>query len=239
MKSSRAKHRSAQPRTAALRHVIRDRLFVSSVAVLVALGTASSASAAIIYTDDQTAEEQLASQIVAEAGEADRQWDQVEPMESILPVREEAAAESEKAEAAETPEEEVEEEEEPAVEETTGSTSSESSGTSVDISAECSDYSGNKAIGCTMTLDRGWGMGEFSCLLSLWERESNWNEAAYNSSSGAFGIPQSLPGDKMASAGSDWQTNPATQIKWGLGYISDRYGSPCGAWSHSESVGWY
>ena len=58
-----------------------------------------------------------------------------------------------------------------------------------------------------------------------------------NSSSGAYGIPQALPGSKMASEGSDWQTNPATQIKWGLGYIEGRYGSPCKAWSHSQSVG--
>ena len=85
----------------------------------------------------------------------------------------------------------------------------------------------------------GWGMDQWSCLDSLWQRESNWNPYAQNSSSGAYGIPQSLPGSKMASAGSDWQTNPATQIKWGLGYIDGRYGSPCGAWAHSQSVGWY
>ena len=70
-------------------------------------------------------------------------------------------------------------------------------------------------------------------------RESGWNPSAQNASSGAYGIPQSLPGSKMASAGADWATNPATQIKWGLGYIQDRYGSPCGAWGHSESYGWY
>ncbi|MEB4613228.1 hypothetical protein OOT08_01095, partial [Leucobacter sp. M11] len=80
---------------------------------------------------------------------------------------------------------------------------------------------------------------EFNCLNSLWERESNWNVSAMNTSSGAYGIPQSLPGDKMASAGADWQTNPDTQIRWGLGYIQGRYGSPCNAWAHSESVGWY
>ena len=85
----------------------------------------------------------------------------------------------------------------------------------------------------------GFSSDQFGCLDSLWTRESNWNPAASNSSSGAFGIPQSLPGSKMASAGADWATNPATQIKWGLGYIQDRYGSPCGAWGHSESYGWY
>ena len=85
----------------------------------------------------------------------------------------------------------------------------------------------------------GWGDDQFGCLVSLWNRESGWNSQAYNSSSGAFGIPQALPGSKMASAGADWQTNAATQISWGLGYIAGRYGNPCGAWSHSESVGWY
>lgn len=85
----------------------------------------------------------------------------------------------------------------------------------------------------------GWGDDQFGCLVSLWNKESGWNYQAYNRSSGAYGIPQALPGSKMGSAGADWQTNPATQIAWGLGYISGRYGSPCGAWSHSQSTGWY
>jgi hypothetical protein len=85
----------------------------------------------------------------------------------------------------------------------------------------------------------GWGDDQFGCLVSLWNKESGWNYRAYNASSGATGIPQALPGSKMASAGADWQTNPATQIAWGLGYISGRYGSPCAAWGHSQSVGWY
>lgn len=85
----------------------------------------------------------------------------------------------------------------------------------------------------------GFSSDQFGCLDSLWMRESGWNPAAQNASSGAFGIPQALPGSKMASAGADWATNPATQIEWGLGYIRDRYGSPCGAWGHSQAVGWY
>ena len=85
----------------------------------------------------------------------------------------------------------------------------------------------------------GWSSGEFSCLVSLWDRESGWNTYASNPSSGAYGIPQVLPGSKMASAGADWATNPATQIRWGLGYIQQVYGSPCAAWGHSQSVGWY
>lgn len=85
----------------------------------------------------------------------------------------------------------------------------------------------------------GWGDDQFGCLVDLWNKESGWNVYATNPSSGAYGIPQALPGSKMGTAGADWQTNAATQIKWGLGYISGRYGTPCGAWSHSASVGWY
>jgi hypothetical protein len=85
---------------------------------------------------------------------------------------------------------------------------------------------------------RGWS-GQFGCLNALWQRESGWNPRARNASSGAFGIPQALPGSKMASAGADWRTNPVTQIRWGLSYIASRYGSPCGAWAHSQATGWY
>ncbi|GLI28677.1 hypothetical protein ARHIZOSPH14_29190 [Agromyces rhizosphaerae] len=86
---------------------------------------------------------------------------------------------------------------------------------------------------------RGWSTGEFDCLVALWNKESGWRVNAMNPYSGAYGIPQALPGSKMATAGADWQTNAATQIEWGLGYIAGRYGTPCGAWSHSQSVGWY
>jgi len=96
-----------------------------------------------------------------------------------------------------------------------------------------------RAVGKLMAADRGWTGSQWTCLNSLWTRESNWNYQASNPSSGAYGIPQSLPGSKMASAGSDWQTNPITQIEWGLDYIAGRYGTPCGAWAHSEDVGWY
>jgi hypothetical protein len=90
-----------------------------------------------------------------------------------------------------------------------------------------------------MVAARGWGDDQFSCLVALWNKESGWRVNAFNASSGAYGIPQSLPGNKMATAGPDWQTNPATQISWGLTYIAARYGSPCGAWAHSEAVGSY
>ena len=96
-----------------------------------------------------------------------------------------------------------------------------------------------KAIAYDMVAARGWAVAEYDCLVSLWQKESGWNVYANNPSSGAYGIPQSLPGSKMASAGADWATNPATQITWGLGYIQGRYASPCGAWNASLSKGWY
>lgn len=80
---------------------------------------------------------------------------------------------------------------------------------------------------------------QFGCLDALFQRESGWNPTAKNKSSSAYGIPQALPGSKMASAGADWQTNPLTQVRWGVSYVNARYGSPCGAWAHSESHGWY
>lgn len=86
---------------------------------------------------------------------------------------------------------------------------------------------------------RGWAPEEFDCLVVLWNRESGWRANAANPSSGAYGIPQSLPGSKMASAGTDWQTNAETQINWGLTYIAGRYGSPCAALSFSDRRGYY
>lgn len=96
-----------------------------------------------------------------------------------------------------------------------------------------------RALGQVLAAEAGWSGSQWSCLDSLWTRESKWDPTARNRSSGAFGIPQALPGSKMASAGADWATNPATQIAWGFSYIRDRYGSPCGAWAHSESYNWY
>ncbi|MBB5639938.1 hypothetical protein [Cryobacterium roopkundense] len=85
----------------------------------------------------------------------------------------------------------------------------------------------------------GWGADQFSCLNQLWQKESNWNYLAYNPS-GATGIPQALPGSKMASAGTDWATNASTQVAWGLEYIkASSYGTPCAAWAHSQANNWY
>jgi hypothetical protein len=85
----------------------------------------------------------------------------------------------------------------------------------------------------------GWSSGQFSCLDPLWAQESGWSVTAYNAGSGAYGIPQALPGSRMAGAGPDWQTNAATQIRWGLEYIKSTYGSPCAAWDHEQATGWY
>ncbi|MBP2346224.1 hypothetical protein JOF58_005084 [Streptomyces cinnamonensis] len=81
--------------------------------------------------------------------------------------------------------------------------------------------------------------GQFQCFSNIINQESTWNYLAVNKSSGAYGLVQALPGSKMASAGADWRTNPATQIKWGLNYMEDRYGSPCAAWSFHQANGWY
>lgn len=96
-----------------------------------------------------------------------------------------------------------------------------------------------RGIAQAMLADYGWSADQFSCLDSLWQRESNWNHLAQNPSSGAYGIPQALPGSKMATAGPDWQTSARTQIVWGLDYIARAYGSPCGAWGHSNAFNWY
>ena len=85
----------------------------------------------------------------------------------------------------------------------------------------------------------GMSTSDFSCVDSIWSQESGWNVHADNPHSSAYGIPQALPGSKMSSAGPNWQNSAETQIKWGLGYIKGRYGSPCAAWSFKRAHGWY
>jgi len=96
-----------------------------------------------------------------------------------------------------------------------------------------------RSVGRLLAADRGWGDQQFDCLNSLWAKESGWRWNADNAGSDAYGIPQALPGSKMSSVGSDWATNPITQIKWGLSYIANRYGTPCSAWSQSRAANWY
>ncbi len=109
----------------------------------------------------------------------------------------------------------------------------------MDVATAPVDPGSARALGQAMAAERGWGADEFSCLDQLWQKESGWRWNADNPSSEAYGIAQANPGSKMATVGSDWLTNPATQIEWGLGYISGRYGTPCGAWAHSVEIGWY
>jgi hypothetical protein len=101
------------------------------------------------------------------------------------------------------------------------------------------DPAAARRIGYDLLPSFGWSTGTyFGCLDDLWNRAGGWKYNAV-AASGAYGIPQALPGSKMASAGPEWRTNPTTQIKWGLGYIKAIYGSPCGAWAFLEANGYY
>jgi hypothetical protein len=99
----------------------------------------------------------------------------------------------------------------------------------------------SSAIGIATILSRqrGWSGANLNALIKLWDKESGWNYRAKNPSSSAYGIPQALPGSKMAASGADWATNPTTQIRWGLQYIAERYGNPLAAWAHSQRLNWY
>ena len=112
-------------------------------------------------------------------------------------------------------------------------------GTTAAVAAAPPDPGTAQSIAYNMLSSFGWSPSTyFSCLNNIYTRESGWRYNAENAS-GAYGIPQALPGSKMATAGADWMTNPATQIKWGLGYIQSRYGDPCSAWSFWQAHGYY
>lgn len=96
-----------------------------------------------------------------------------------------------------------------------------------------------RVIARALLTEFGFEQSQFDCLDPLYSSESGWRWNADNPNSSAYGIPQALPGSKMSSAGADWATNPVTQIRWGLGYIQDRYGTPCEAWSFKRARGWY
>src|ERR1700761_1074515 len=121
----------------------------------------------------------------------------------------------------------------------TSSSSQTTGGTGVTTTAPPSNPTAAEATAQSMLASFGFSSSQWPCLYDLWQRESGWNVYAENAASGAYGIPQSLPGDKMASAGADWQTDPVTQIRWGLGYIKSVYGTPCSAWANEESYGYY
>jgi hypothetical protein len=121
-----------------------------------------------------------------------------------------------------------------------GTSSTSTGGGVTTVSAPAPDPGTAQSIAYNMLPSFGFSQSsQWGCLLNIWNRESGWNYLAENPYSGAYGIPQALPGDKMASAGADWQTNPATQIKWGLGYIQSIYGTPCGAWNFELANGYY
>ena len=115
-----------------------------------------------------------------------------------------------------------------------------SGGTGIQTTAPPADPSSAEQIGQTELVDFGFSEStQWPCLYDLWEQESGWNVYAENPSSGAYGIPQSLPADKMATVASDWQTDPTTQIIWGLDYIKATYGTPCAAWQNELDYGSY
>jgi resuscitation-promoting factor RpfB len=119
-----------------------------------------------------------------------------------------------------------------------GSSSGGAGSTDLIVDMPAPDPGTAQSIAFNLLGSYGFASSQWGCLDDLWERESGWVYNAENAS-GAYGIPQALPGSKMASAGPDWQTDPTTQIKWGLGYIKSTYGTPCGAWDHEEADGWY
>jgi resuscitation-promoting factor RpfB len=119
------------------------------------------------------------------------------------------------------------------------SSGNSSPGSSTVTTVAAPDPAAAQAIARSMMASFGFPSSEFSCLVDIWNRESGWKYDAENPSSGAYGIPQALPGYKMASAGPDWQTDPATQIRWGLGYIQQVYGNPCAAWNFDVANGGY
>ncbi|HEX3516012.1 MAG TPA: lytic transglycosylase domain-containing protein [Trebonia sp.] len=122
----------------------------------------------------------------------------------------------------------------------TSSSSQTTGGTGVATTAPPSDPTAAQATAKAMLASFGFSeTTQWPCLYDIWEQESTWNVYASNPVSGAYGIPQALPADKMASVGADWQTDATTQIKWGLGYIKSVYGTPCAAWQNEVDYGYY
>ena len=119
-----------------------------------------------------------------------------------------------------------------------GDATSDSASDGTSVSVDIPSAGSAQAVAYSMVKARGWSTSEYQCLVDLWNRESGWSVTAANPS-GAYGIPQALPGSKMSTAGADWQTSARTQITWGLSYITGRYGTPCGAWAHSNAYNWY
>ncbi|AWB95305.1 hypothetical protein DCE93_06230 [Agromyces badenianii] len=181
--------------------------------------TITAANATLASVDGKVDSSGLAAS-VASLGEYERL-----PLESIVDLTKQTRAETARAEAAAAEFDRVQ---------------AEQAAAAAAALAQANTPDGARATARALAESKyGWGESQFQCLDRLWQKESGWSYTAYNASSGATGIPQSLPGSKMASAGADWQSNAATQISWGLDYIARGYGAPCTAWSHSQSVNWY
>ncbi|CAM3457213.1 lytic transglycosylase domain-containing protein [Nocardioides dubius] len=211
------------PVASAPKRVARNTLVFSSIAVA-ATGTAVAAGVAgdspAPDSFDHVAANVSTSDVVAQGGQA-----QAPDAAAVAERRTETVSRSDRRDEVEVPTQ-------------AALLSAETKGNAITRTEDHSD-SDPKEIAKVLLAQFGWDSSQFGCLDSLWTRESNWRVNADNPTSSAYGIPQALPGSKMSSAGADWATNPVTQIRWGLGYIQDRYGSPCSAWGHSQSVGWY
>lgn len=157
--------------------------------------------------------------------------------EKVVEVIKEVAAEETKVEVKEEKKEEPKEEkpkERPKTKTVTNNNTQKTAPAVTGTKAEYQAYAHDLVLNQYL-----WSESDYQALVNLWERESNWNANAHNKSSGAHGIPQSLPASKMSSEGSDYYTNGYTQIRWGLKYIKERYGSPSAAWQHFQNKNWY
>jgi hypothetical protein len=210
---------------------------VLSAAVL-ALGLTGGLMTAQRDTQNQ---DDLAARTVELAAQAERD-DDVRQLAQDLAIHQDAQGKANEIAAVDAERAKVVEEQERKIQAAARASKSPSAKTGVNagpIPASCSEYSGNRAIGCALLLQKGFGLDQWSCLEDLWDDESRWNHLARNRNTGAYGIPQAYPGSKMSSYGSDWETNPATQISWGLAYIKGRYKTPCAAWEYFEANNTY
>jgi len=212
------------------------------VAVLLLLGAVGGGIA--VAADRQTHQPAAASQNLLTAADRERDAKELAELDAARAEAERAArrdAQRKADEAAVAAAEQAKSTAAPTTKPSTGNSKRPPGppGKPINIPASCAEFSGNRGIGCAVMLEAGFGLDQWSCLDKLFNKESHWNHRARNPGSGAYGIPQALPGSKMASAGADWLTNPATQVRWGLGYIKGRYQTPCGAWAHSQRTGWY
>ena len=212
-----AKHRSLP--AAPLRHRIRTRL--SAVALL--------SGAAVVATGLAVSTGVLATTSPSLDGAAAALSSSQAPVKALsqdeLSAREDRASRSS-------------EDRRPVTDRTKARTLSSASGVAVTRTQDLS-AADPRTLARTLLPQYGISSSEFGCLDNIWSQESGWNVHADNPSSSAYGIPQALPGSKMASVGPNWVDNPETQIRWGLGYIKSRYGSACAAWSFKQGAGWY